>query len=740
MKKFKTYYFSALLLVVIMGCSTKEKNVNNDNQKLILSENAASQIEAELADNKLLKTSFNEVKSKADNALENGIEIPIPKDAGGGYTHEKHKENYANMYDAALVYSINEEIKYASFVENMLLQYAKMYQNLDLHPKSKENHPAGKLFWQGLNESVWLFYTIQAYDLVKSNISKENQEIIENQLLRNVAKFLSEDSYDTFNKVHNHGTWSVAAVGMTGYVLNDKDMVERALYGSDKNKKTGFLKQLDKLFSPDGYYSEGPYYQRYAMLPFIVFAEAIENNQPELKIFEYRNQLLKKAVTTLLQLTNEKGFFYPFNDAIKEKDFYSEELVFATNIAFERYKDISFLPVIQAHNKVSLTDAGLAAAIALNNSENKKYNRLPLLIKDGENGEKGGLALLRMASGENGQLNAVFKFASQGMGHGHFDRLSLMVYDEGREVLQDYGAARFLNVEAKQGGQYLPENKTFAKQSIAHNTLIVDEISHFTAKVNEGEKYNSELIFSDLDNDEVQIVSAKENHAYKDVDLKRTLAMINLKEEKSSPFLVDVFQVTSKNKHQYDLNFQYLGQLMDTNFEYDKEKTITALGAKNGYQHLYKLASAKSTKDLARLTFMQENKFYSLSTITENHTELILTRIGANDPNFNLRNDAGYIIRKSNKDKAIFVSIIEPHGGYNAQLETVQNPNSNLENLELTYEDSSYVAVSFQFKNQNKYLLIFPQNTSSKATNHSVKINGETYSWTGNYQLEAYKK
>lgn len=40
-----------------------------------------------------------------------------------------------------------------------------------------------------------------------------------------------------------------------------------------------------KAYSPDGYYREGPYYQRYAMYPFLIFALAMDNVKPELKVF-----------------------------------------------------------------------------------------------------------------------------------------------------------------------------------------------------------------------------------------------------------------------------------------------------------------------------------------------------------------------------------------------------------------------------------------------------------------------
>ena len=45
------------------------------------------------------------------------------------------------------------------------------------------------------------------------------------------------------------------------------------------------------------------------------------------------------------------------------------------------------------------------------------------------------------------------------MGHGHFDKLHWLYFDNGREIISDYGAARFLNIEAKYGGHYLPEKQ-----------------------------------------------------------------------------------------------------------------------------------------------------------------------------------------------------------------------------------------------------------------------------------------
>ncbi|MGS2762841.1 heparinase II/III domain-containing protein [Sinomicrobium sp. M5D2P9] len=726
--------FIGLLGMMFFALVLSAQSDSKNNPRLLLSGDAAGAIGRETDNNPLLERSFRYAERKADAALRHPVEVPVPADPGGGYTHEKHKKNYTDMYNAALVFAITKKPEYAEFVKNMLLRYAELYPGLPLHPKRKENHPAGKLFWQGLNEAVWLFYSIQAYDLVKTEIKTKDREIIEKKLFRSIARFISVDSYDTFNKIHNHGTWAVASVGMTGYVLGDRDMTERAVKGSNKDGKTGFLKQLDELFSPDGYYSEGPYYQRYAILPFMVFAEAIEENQPELKIFGYRDGVLHKAVATLLQLTNQKNEFYPINDAIKDKTYFSEELVFATNIAYERYRDKSLLPVILQYGKVSLSNAGLITAKAASGVENIPYERSSRFIKDGPEGDEGGVALLRMPNTSGTQLDAVFKFASQGMGHGHFDRLGLLLYDGPNEVLQDYGAARFLNVEAKDGGRYLKENKTYARQSIAHNTLIADETSHYQAKVSEGSKNVPELLFYDLQKD-IHIVSAREDHAYKDIKLIRTVAMLTTNEAPEHPFIIDVFQAVSDTPHQYDLNFQYSGQLMRTSFDYSRDNSLTALGTKNGYQHLYKTAQGKPGKGRAVFTWLKDKKFYSITTLTDTDTEVFFTQTGANDPDFNLRSEKGYLVRQPGAGEHVFVSIIEPHGNFDPQLETVQNPDSGIEKLELAYKDKKYLAVTFRFKKQEEYTLVLCREKTEDNSEHQLTIGNKTIRWKGAYTI-----
>ena len=190
---------------------------------LLFSANDIKEIRANHDKYPLFKTTYDSVKQSIDFTITQPVDVPIPKDAAG-YTHEKHKQNYNSMYNAGFFYAITGEAKYADFVKLMLKKYAVLYPQLKKHPAAASETP-GRIFWQSLNETVFLLNTVQAYDFVKEYLSKEDRTFIETNLFRKLADFFMTEGIHEFNLIHNHGTWSVAAVGMTGLVLKDEDMV-----------------------------------------------------------------------------------------------------------------------------------------------------------------------------------------------------------------------------------------------------------------------------------------------------------------------------------------------------------------------------------------------------------------------------------------------------------------------------------------------------------------------------------
>ena len=202
----------------------------------------------------------------------------------------------------------------------------------------------------------------------------------------------------------------------------------RHLYGSKKDSNGGFIKQLETLFSPDGYYTEGGYYVRYALMPFFVFAEALNNNLPELKIYEFREQILKKGFYSALQLTYTNGSFIPINDAIKDKNYLSPEIVIALDLVYKNYgQDKTLLGIANKQNSVMLNEAGLLVAKDI--SQQNSFLEFPyksVEYSDGANGNEGGISLLRFGSFKDQSL-LVMKYTGHGLSHGHYDKLSFLV-------------------------------------------------------------------------------------------------------------------------------------------------------------------------------------------------------------------------------------------------------------------------------------------------------------------------
>lgn len=741
--------FFVFLAMTATGIAGTQEHPN-----LILTKKGVDQIRAHLGSIPLFDTTLQTARDEVDAEIQAGIETPIPKDFSGGYTHERHKRNFFVIQKAGVLFQLTQDEKYAIYVRDMLFQYEAMYKDLPLHPQTR-SYARGKLFWQCLNDANWLVYVSQAYDAVYAWLSPDERRKLEENLFRPFADHLSVDNPQFFNRVHNHSTWGNAAVGMIGLVMGDDELVQRALYGiSDDGlamgtkdddggfikvagQEAGFFANLQEPFSPDGYYTEGPYYQRYAMYPFLVFAQGLHNAKPELKIFEKQGAVLLKAVNALLNLSDANGEFFPLNDAQKGMSVQARELVSAVDIAYHiGEQDAELLSVAQEQGQVLLDDAGFAVALGVRDGKAVPFSKQSINLSDGEDGKEGGVAILRYG---NEALTLVFKYAAQGLSHGHYDKLSYSFYERGDEVLQDYGLVRFVNVEQKGGGNYLKENASWAKQTVAHNTVVQNATSHFQGQYEIGSQHHSVLNFFDASRDEIQVASASEANAYPGTAMKRTVALIK-DEQFEKAYLLDVFQLFSDQENQYDLPFHYQGQILSTNFDYDTPATLSALGARHGYQHLYLEGKGKPSSEATQFSWMDNRRFYTLTSVTSASDELLFARLGASDPDFNLRRDPAFMIRRKDAGNTVFASVIESHGSYDPVPEAAVNSKSHIAALRVAHDTQEYTAVAIEDL-AGRTSLFFLANLNSEAqARHELDIDGTKHRWTGPFHFVAVSR
>ncbi len=694
-----------------------------EHPSLMITKKGVEQIRAGFGKYPSFDSNIAEIKALADIAVNSVIDVPVPKDGGGGATHEKHKDNYYSMYYCGIMYQITGDAKYANYVEKVLDAYSKLYPTLGYHPVKMSATP-GRLFWQTLNDFVWLVHTSVAYDCIYEYLPKAKREEFNSKLFKPMAKFLMEGSEinnKTFNKMHNHATWACSAVGMIGYVMEDNELIQKSLLGSDlTGKNGGYLQQLNELFSPDGYFTEGPYYQRYAIWPFVIFAQAINNNEPQRDIFNYRNSILKKAIYALSQMTYN-GEFFTLNDALK-KGFSAQELVFAVNILYSADTSQKYLLSISKNYQSFYlpTDAGFAVARDIAKGENLPFVLKSNLFRDGSDGQNGALIVFRSpAFKENSTF--LMKATSHGLSHGHFDKLTVSYYDDGNPVLVDYGSSRFLNIVVKYNGGYTPLNDKYSMSTIAHNTVTVDEKSHFDGDIRISSKYNPSIYCYDISNPQVQVSSAIELNAAPGVKMQRTNAVIeNLGGER---IILDIFKLTSEKAHTYDLPFYYSGDMISLSVPYEKAMNNMGLfGEHNGYEFLWKEGWAKTNDTKVCFTWLKGRRFYSVTTTTDNNTELNFVRTGANDPEYYLRSDPGFIVRESGKSNHTFLSAIETHGKYDLIVEKTENAVSGVKDLKILEDDDNHTVVAISVNN-DKAIFRIDYNKNASATKWSYKKN-----------------
>jgi hypothetical protein len=239
-------------------------------------------------------------------------------------------------------------------------------------------------------------------------------------------------------------------------------------------------------------------------------------------------------------------------------------------------------------------------------------------------------------------------------------------------------------------------------------------------------------VFSNFANKNVQVVSAVEQNAYKGTELKRTLFLLDSIDGRK--YIIDLFTTNSTAAHQFDLPFHYNGQVMSTNFKYTTPKTLETFGKHDGYEFLWKEAEAKLDQGLAQFSFLNKDKFYTISTLTNEPTSIYLTRTGANDPNFNLRSETSIVFRKT-KQSPTFLSVIEMHGYYDTRNEFSYDSYSNVKEITILQQDENTTIFKIGLKKGALLFALSNKNLDEK-TEHDVLVAAEHVKWTGPYNFQ----
>ena len=719
-------------------------------QPLLMSYEQAVELRQHINTDSLIGLSIAEELEALEAYMPIGIEIPGHGEAGG-YEHNRHKQNYIHLDLAGRLYLITEDKRYLDYATNMLIEYAKVYKTRELNISRDSNKP-GRLFHQTLNENMWMLYSSCAYSCIRHELTKAQQQLIENDLFKVMLEMFVVTYAENFDIIHNHGLWSVASAGICAYAINDQAIVDKALYGLKGDSVSGgFIAQLTQLFSPDGYYMEGPYYHRFSLRPIFLFAETIERRQPEVGIYQLKDEVIKTTAYAVMSTAFPNGTLPALNDSSRTMDIKDLGILLATNICFERYEQNETLLAMAKHQgKVWVHSTGATLSVALdNNAEVANFNWGSLSLTDGSEGECGGVTILRHRDTKSDDSMALLWYGQHGsdaklhsaLDHGHFDGLHLSLFNNNQEFINDYGYGRWVNIEPKFGGRYIPENITYCKQTIAHNTVVVDQVSQnqgvtAIAQQHFGEKHFT-LLANEVSNEatnktgdgKLQAMSAFARDYYTGVDQQRTVIMLE-SEQFEKPLIIDLFRIISKEEHSYDYPVHYNGQIIRANFEYQSHKNISTVGDAYGYQHLWNLGQGK-VEGSSLTTWLMGSSYYSLISSANKDSEVIFARTGANDPNFNLRNEPMLILRQKAANH-LFANVYETHGYFNEAIEASLNARGQVDSVTVLHADDSASVVSLNLVD-GKQIKVCVSNVLgvNETTSTTIVIGAELVSWTG---------
>lgn len=324
----------------------------------------------------------------------------------------------------------------------------------------------------------------------------------------------------------------------------------------------------------------------------------------------------------------------------------------------------------------------------------------------------------------------LMKYGVHGEGHGHFDKLHFSFFDAGREVVPDYGFSRWINIEPKFGGRYLPENDTYAMQTIAHNTVVVDERSQNNGDEKVDERAWPERHFFEGGSPTVQAMSARTDRHYAGVAMQRTMLLVR-DARLPYPVVVDLFRLGSGTMHTYDWPMHFRGQLIASNVKYEAAtRALEPLGTAFGYEHLWREASGR-TDSLVQVTWLDGGRYYSVTSSASPGTQLVFARTGAGDPNFNLIAEPMLLLRRRAADH-LFASVIEPHGFFSEPQERSEQARPRIRDVRVLASTAQGSVVEIVGEGGVQWTVMVTNEAASTTAVHRLSAAGQTWEWTGN--------
>lgn len=429
--------------------------------------------------------------------------------------------------ECAIAYLISEDRRFAAVAARILAEYATFYPELPLHDNSSDGPKditglarasCGRLYSQALDESVWLIKIVQTFDAIADTLTPDEKKAVVERILRPAAALIRRDCM----KIHNHECWHLSAYGLVALALGDEQTVREALTG-----EYGAFRQLACGCYEDGCWHEGSWgYHFYTMRGLGPIFTAMHNlgcRPPE----AYRRMFL----APFGQLT--PAYQLPAVHDSPRIGFPRGAMASMYEQAWSWWKDPSCAWWIAGSPRDN-------EGYVLYGSPLPKPDEMTVPVFRSRDFGGTGFAVLRSRSADCREAipdNFVaVDYGKHAGGHGHPDKLNLIICARGRLLAEDFGCISYGN----------PLHWHWYRSTLAHNTVTMDG-------VNQRQSEGRCLSFED-DGRCAKIVCEAGPEAFPGAKATRSLSL-------EGDRLVDVFTVESADEHDWEWALHARGSL-----------------------------------------------------------------------------------------------------------------------------------------------------------------------------------
>jgi len=545
--------------------------------------------------------------------------------SGGNYDtawwgETTYRQGYACL-NLSLVYMITEDLKYLEAAKKLFLEFAKYYKGYEVHGDIPYNKP-GKAMAQVLDDASFLNYLGRGYDIIRDELTEEEQKAIEENIFRPGAEHLMK--YRT-PQIHNHEMIVNAALGILGILLDDEEILSFGI-----ESKYGMKYQFDYAVSKDGLWFEGSSGYHFFALRWAFFYDSFARHTKYcLTKDPHYGQIIQKMILFPRCFLTPSGYFPAINDCHVE-NFHGEERIY--EYAYSTFRTPEVLDLL--HRTVDGTDRSTIYALLYGVEDLPpvdKYESKTFFAKEGSH--------VSVIYGTEMRF-LLMKNMPYGGEHDHYDRLAISLEAFDRPLVSDIGTSAY----------GAPLHYAYYKNTASHNTVCFNgknmppvevQVTDFTEKAKDDVRIDANIDFSrEFTMPDSFTIKAWDNEVYENAKMRRVIRWFD-------KYLVDFFFVEGKEGIDKDYTLHFLANPL-----LSAEDVVPLRD--EGPQSIIKGKFRTSKEGIYHTTYQKED--YEIHVFGEDTHRSVFDGFAPNCPS---TSDIAYLVERATEGKVVFAHVIE---------------------------------------------------------------------------------